>query len=383
MKKIFLPSLVALALVSASCTNDEVIEQRQAAEITYAPTVAMTTRGVTTTANIDEYVIDGFLTTDTKKTLYVDNNTFRLTEGKWETNATYFWPYTGSLDFYAYSPISVKDKVVYTEDKGVRSAVIKDFEVSTTNANFHDLLYAVTPDKSHANGSDLVPVPINFKHALSQVVFNVKNTNSALIVDVEDICIANLVSKGSYTLPTANTQIAGGPVGTWSLAEKIAGGKTYDAFISKVDNITPESGTVTLTSSEKGAMLLLPQTATAWDPKNDAENTAFGSYLLVKCRVWALIAGEKTLLWPHTTDTAGEIIYRNIAIPLDINWEQGKRYTYTLVFGEGAGYIPPTDTEAGGEVNIGGGDKVLRPIEYTVTVDDYESVDNVDLDTTK
>lgn len=383
MKKIFIPCLMALALVGASCSNDEIIEQRQAAEIAYAPSVAMATRGVTTTANIGEYVIDGFLTTDTKKTLYVDNNTFNLTGGSWTTNATYFWPYTGSLDFYAYSPIKAKEKVVYTEEDGVRKAVIKDYEVSTLSSNYQDLLYAYTPDKSHANGADLMPVPVNFKHALSQVVFNIKNTNPALIVDVEEIRIANLASKGSYTLPDAYTTLTGGPVGSWNLANKVAGGKTYDAYISGVNGITPESDVVSLSSSENGAMLLLPQTTTAWDPQNDAENEAFGSFFLVKCRVWAMIAGEKTLLWPNTTNTAGEIIAREVAIPVAINWEQGKRYTYTLVFGEGAGYIPPTDTEPGGEINLGYGDKVLKPISYDVKVGDFEEGGNYTTNSTK
>lgn len=362
---------MAVALVSASCSNDEVIDQRQAAEISFAPTVAMATRGVTTTANIQEYVIDGFLTTDTKSSLYVDNNTFKCEGNTWTTNAKYFWPYTGTLDFYAFSPISTKDNVVYTQYNDARQAVIKDYEVSTLSNAYPDLLYAVPPDKSHANGSDLVPVPINFKHALSQIVFNVKNTNSALVVDVHDIRIANLASKGSYTLPSAYTELAGGPVGSWTLSKKISGGKTYDAFIKGLDGITPESGTVNLTSATNGAMLLLPQTATAWDPKNDADNEAAGSYILVNCRVWTNIAGEKTLLWPNATNTAGDIIYREVAIPVDINWEQGKRYTYTLVFGDGAGYIPPTDTNPGGQVDLGSGDKVLKLIEYDVKVDEF------------
>lgn len=382
MKKIFVPCLMALALVSA-CTNDEIVEQRQAATIAYAPAVTVANRTVTTTNNIEEYVVDGYLTTDTKTSLYVDNNTFNKADGKWATNATYFWPYTGSIDFYAFSPIDLKKKVAYNNLDGEHQVVINDYEVSTLNSNYEDPVYAVAADKSHANGSDLVPVPLNFKHILSQVVFKVKNTNKALIVDIKDIRIANLASKGSYTLPNENTILAGGPVGTWELAEKVTGGKTYDAYVSGIDNITPESGVVTLTSPEVGAMHLLPQTTTAWDPKADADNEAYGSYFLVNCRVWAVTGGEKNLLWPPTNNTAGEIIYREVAIPVAINWEQGKRYTYTLVFGDGAGYIPPTDTDPGDEVDLGNGDNVLRPISYDVKVDEYTNGEAGELNSVK
>lgn len=378
MKKYFIFGLMALGLTSA-CSNDEILEQRQAAEISYVPAVAVPTRGVTTNTNIKEFVVDGFLTVDNNSSVYVDNSVYNRIDDKWSSDATYFWPYTGNLDFYAFCPVNTKDKVVYKVEDGKRIATIENYEVSTLSNNFTDLLYAVNPEKSHANGSDLVPVDLNFKHALCQILFNVQNTNPALVIDIQDIRIANLASKGTYTLPLQCTMLAGGPEGSWKLADKIAGGKTYDAYIAAVDNITPESGIVNLTTTENGAMLLLPQTANAWDPNADAENENFGSYILVKCRVWAVNGEEKTLIWPNVNNTAGELVYREVAVPVDINWEQGKRYVYTLVFGDGAGYIPPTDTNPGNEVNLGTGEKVLKPISYNINVDDFENVDGLDL----
>lgn len=382
MKKLFIPCLMAAALLS-SCSNDEIVEQRQAAEITYAPAVAKATRGVTTTDNITEFIVDGYHNTDTKSDLYISGNAFKKVENAWTSNGTYFWPYSGSIDFYAYSPIELKNKVSYSEVDGVRTAVLQDYEVDTNNSDYKDPVYAVVKDMSleSAGGN---PVTLDFKHILSQIVFNVKNTNELLVVDVHDISIANLASKGTYTLPNATTTLKGGPEGTWVLADKVGIGKTYSAYISGVEGITPESGVVSFATPEHGSMFLLPQTATAWDPKADPENEAFGSYILVNCRVWAMIAGEKTLLWPKTTNTAGEIIYRQVAIPVNIAWEQGKRYTYTLVFGEGAGYIPPTDTEPGQNVDISNkGDEVLKIISYDVRVDDYTEVGNHDIESVK
>ena len=55
---------------------------------------------------------------------------------------------------------------------------------------------------------------------------------------------------------------------------------------------------------------------------------------------------------------------KKLAIPVAFNWEQGKKYIYTLVFGEGnGGYEPdPEDPTP---------DPVLVPITFTVTVDDF------------
>lgn len=377
MKKLL---FLAAAATLAACTNDELTDQiAEPAEIAYAPAVSVpTTRSVITTENISEYVVNGFLTAGNKTTHYISSNIFTKTSGEWNSTATHFWPHTGSIDFYALSPASVASKLDFGADAPAakRHVTIKDFEVSTTTDEKTDLVYALTADRSHENGSDLVAVPINFKHALSQVVFNVKNTNSALIIDVDQIEIANLASKGSYTLPQTSTTLAGGATGTWALDKKINGGKTYSTFIKNVTDITPASGTVRLTSSDEGALFLLPQEATAWDPKNDAENLNAGSYIAVHCRVWAVNGNDRVLLWPNVKDTSGTIPYHDVAIPVNIKWEEGKKYTYTLVFGEGAGYIPPTDTEGGSTVDIAG-EPTLKTISYNLTVEDIvETTEN-------
>lgn len=369
MKKLLLFAAVASL---AACTNDEITEQIQTPTIAYAPAVApLKAPAVATTENISEFVVDGFLRIDNKTTHYIDNNILTKVDGKWESTATHFWPHTGAIDFYAFSPASVRDKVDFGTDGTAdqRNVVIKNFEVSTTTNSKIDLLYALTADQSHAKGSDLVAVPINFKHALSQVTFNVKNTNSAIILDVDQVEIANLASKGNYTLPKASTTLGGSTTGEWQLADKVNGGKVYSAFISTVDGITPESGTVQLTSADGGALFLLPQTTTAWDPKNDAENVAAGSYFIVRCRVWTMTAEGRVLLWPNMKDSSGNIPYHNIAIPAAFDWKEGKKYTYTLVFGDGAGYIPPTDTDGGDEIEIHG-EPTLKAISYNVTVED-------------
>jgi hypothetical protein len=64
--------------------------------------------------------------------------------------------------------------------------------------------------------------------------------------------------------------------------------------------------------------------------------------------------------------------------PKDINgkneqvWKQGKRYVYTLIFGEGGGFNPDPDPE--------NPEPVLVPITFDVTVDNFAEYSQ-DLDT--
>jgi hypothetical protein len=56
-------------------------------------------------------------------------------------------------------------------------------------------------------------------------------------------------------------------------------------------------------------------------------------------------------------------------IPVSFDWEPGKKYIYTFVFGEGnGGYEGGEDPDS----PTPGVDPVLTPITYTVTVDDFQ-----------
>ena len=120
----------------------------------------------------------------------------------------------------------------------------------------------------------------------------------------------------------------------------------------------------------KNALLLLPQTSTPWDPVTTpapglAGNASNGSYFLVNCAIYN-VAG----------DVFDEEEDEQAAIPVAINWEQGKKYIYTFIFGEGGGYDPddpdPEDPDKP--------DPVLIPITFEVTVDDFVEVPAQDID---
>ena len=130
------------------------------------------------------------------------------------------------------------------------------------------------------------------------------------------------------------------------------------------------------------AMLLLPQETTAWDPETyplpGTGNT--GSYLLVDCAIFNVAGtdyaeGDDVCLWGEPQGSGWTT--KELAIPVAFDWQQGKKYVYTLVFGEGnGGYDPDPEPDPDPEDP----DPVLVPITFEITVDDFELVDGGDIE---
>ena len=157
----------------------------------------------------------------------------------------------------------------------------------------------------------------------------------------------------------------------------------YAADITTTTDITPDKNVVDLTKND-GALLLMPQTITGWDISGENGQSGAedrGAYFLVSCKIYNVSGDDEVLLWP----TADE--YREVAIPVaDITWKQGKKYIYTFIFGEGGGYVPPTDEDDTENPDPDDdepqpGDPVLVPISFEVTVDDFQDggESNVDM----
>ena len=363
-KKHLIWSLAALAI--AGCSNNETVDINRGDAIAFR-TVAenMTRSTVSNTNNLDAFKVWGF--TD-NKTLMSGVEVTKQGE-KWTYANTQFWPET-SVDFYSVAPAGTTANITAESQK------IENFTVDTDVAKQVDLLYAVNKGcTKEANGES--GVAVNFRHALSQIVFKAKNTNANLKVTVKGVEVANVVNGGTFTYPgnTTTPQITGenqdfgtGTQGTWALGntkETYAAGIT-EATLTKSDNATD------LTNAS-GALLLMPQTITGWDVDTDPSNNAGNSYFLVDCKIVNVVGDDEVTLWPAEGESA------KVAIPVSaITWEQGKKYIYTFIFGEGGGYVPPTEDDDEPE-------PVLVPISFTVTVDDFIPADgiDIDMDTTK
>lgn len=387
-------------MAMASCSQDETIGiNHDGDEITFNVVANSATRAddVYCNQNLpDEFYVSAI--SDGKT--YIDKDHVTSSDGKWTNQSgTRYWPET-AVDFYAH----VNGGDAYKWNNG--SPKFEDFTVNNTVGSQVDLLYAVKTNQSKTNGK----VILNFRHALSQIVFQAKNTNANLYVEIAGVSVANVGGTNTFTFPSANTETnivdhdenADGVYedgefgsgishdaswGTWAALTQ--GTQRYDVDFGKT-SVPGNNTLVSLTTKNdageeynSNAMLLLPQNTTAWDPETNpkpAASLGTGSYLLVDCAIFNVAGTDyaegDVCLWGEQID--GKWEPKELAIPVAFDWEQGKKYVYTLVFGKGnGGYDPDPDPD---DPDPEDPDPVLVPITFEITVDDFELVNGGEIE---
>lgn len=387
-------------MAMASCSQDETIGiNHDGDEITFNVVTNNATRAADVYCN--QNLPGGFyVSAISDGKTYIDKDYVTGSNGNWtNTSGTRYWPET-AVDFYAH----VNGGDAYKWNNG--SPKFEGFTVNNTVGSQVDLLYAVKKNQSKTNGT----VNLNFRHALSQIVFQAKNTNANLYVEIAGVSVANVGGTNTFTFPSADTETniehknydtdgdgvyETGEFGSinynasWgSWAALTQGTEQYNVDFPK----TPVPGTNTLvaltTKNEDGkeynsnAMLLLPQKTTAWDPEANPLPGATGntgSYLLVDCAIFN-VAGDDyadgdVCLWGKLQE--GAWTTKELAIPVAFDWQQGKKYVYTLVFGEGnGGYDPDPDPDPDPEDP----DPVLVPITFEIEVDEFVPVNGGEIE---
>lgn len=377
-KKIYLVALIAMSL--ASCTNDEVIEIQQNA-IKFNVVADNTSRAENVYCNNnmpDNFKVWAYYTKDSKDVMYINGDVVKKEGDNYVTDETRYWPEDKTLTFVALKNMG---DILISMGGGVTQQ--NGFSANTDVTKQVDLIYAVATEQTKDNNAES-GVNLNFRHALSQIVFSAKNTNPKLHVEITGVIAGNIANQGTFFPSTSTsdkygehnggeTEIKTGLV-DWTGVSNMEG-TDFTVNFDKAVVLDGKGTKLSLTSAiETGkefsstAMLLVPQTTVAWDPKKgkpDAENTAvneniYGAYIGVNCKIWN-IAGEE---FNSTTD---ELLHEGKAlIPISIKWEQGRKYHYTFIFGEGNGGW--TDEPK----------PVLSPITYNVTVDDFVPVDEIE-----
>ena len=392
MKKILFSA--ALALVFVSCSRDEVIEvNRDGDEIQFNVVSDAATRaaGVYCNNNMPtEFRVWANHTGDGEiwggGAPYIVGDVIER-EGDapytWKnTSGLRYWP-TGKVTFWA--EVNAGDNFFWNDG----NPEILDYVVPVEVSQQKDLLYAATC-ATKEDGA----VTLNFRHALSQIVFDAKNENPNLYVEIKGVTICNLANVGTLPIDAGtdgNYENHSGSQNTtqpdrngWQKEHSsdmiLTGGDTdYSVTFSTV--AVPGNGTTKpLTSTNdagkefsSNAMLLLPQTTTAWAPAAGngipGAATQTGTYFLVDCKICNVSDASKGYQAGYEGDVC--LWDDNVAIPAAFNWKEGKKYKYTFVFGnEDGGYdpVPPGKDP----------DPVLTPITFEVTVDDFVYVGNED-----
>lgn len=331
-----LPLIFATAIAAtglASCSSEEPVVESKGSAINFRP--AMSTRATeTTNANLSAIKVAGFMGSST----YFTPLDFIKGDGSFFTSTpTYNWPGDDTeLDFYAYSPTDMQGVTLTPDTKN-----LKAFSPATDIADQVDFITSSATGKRSAN--EATGVELTFNHQLSQIEIHAKAANDAYTFKISGIRIGQPVATGDFDFLTS----------AWTPAsDKAIYEETYDTPVTLT--ATPAS----LMGTEGNAMLI-PQQLVAWDPEGDSSNTKQGAYLSVKLQVNTQ-AGAQVYPFASNPDCQWA------AIPINTNWEAGKKYVYTLDLSNGGGYVDPKDPDPGTPV-LGG------PIKFTVNVLDWNA----------
>lgn len=255
MKKTLLAVVAALAMVS--CSQNEIDEiggsQNGKAEIKfgYSPIGRAT---VTTTDNFNVFKVSAYThvdatyaasttTTDLIPTTQFDYNKSELV-WKAENNAVFYWPTSGYVTFFGYSPATID-----SYSKSDAAAPTLTYAVNSTIASQEDLL--VTQETKSATNDRASAVSLKFTHALTQVYFKLIGEDADLSYTFRSVAIKGIKNKGTYTYGTG-----------WSTdAETVDYTITKDLTFNGVTDLDKaiDSDYKKLDASDQ-LMILMPQT---------------------------------------------------------------------------------------------------------------------------
>ena len=127
-------------------------------------------------------------------TLYIPKSEVVHNNGNWEVNGkTYYWPKSGSLTFFAYSPFAHEDGTLLAVDKVYNTTHDDGIHILNYDVHAHqatdfmvaDIAKDKTKTANESNGG-YTGVPIVFRHKLSQIVginFQTVITNGNALVE--------------------------------------------------------------------------------------------------------------------------------------------------------------------------------------------------------
>ena len=337
INKLTLAALSATALLGFSaCTQTQEVPTTGNTGLTFRTFLGNSTRAAEYTRTImatDGFNVSAFGNGDL---YFTDTAKPESTEdGIWNTQTgSYIWP-SYELSFYAYANLGTYGTATLnTTDKKI------DLTTPAKVADQKDVIVAF--NKGTRAAHETTGVPMYFKHALSQVEVWAKNTSTTAqyTVEVAGVKLARINSKVTFTYPDAATAS-----GTALTAYGTPG--TPASFFAGSSAVQTLDGTAkSLMNSANGNFMIIPQTITAWNQPEtlaDAATDNKGTYLAVLVRIKSKAGAQ---IYPTATD---EFAYA--AVPLNINFEAGKKYKITLDFVNGAGFEEPNNATDASETS--------------------------------
>ncbi len=341
MKKELLFAAVA-AVALASCSGDDTLDANKSVyPISFRASVDKQTRA--SEVNVGNMQSFNVTAVGNNKTYFSGVTATSTDSGNsWTTDKIYYWP-SYQLTFYAWSH-AADGATVSVSHEGQK---VTGFSPNQTVGSQKDFVVSCnTGTKVGNNGSG---VTMNFKHALSQIAVQAKCSNDNMKIEVLGVKLVNMATTADFTFPTEVT--SSGSTLAQNLWSNLSGKDDHSkAYMVKGTNPVTLTSTAQSIMFSEGSFMLIPQQLTKWNATATTSTTSTGAYLAVLCRVSSKNGNELTLLYPQPTasdDKTGK--YAFTAVGIDINWEPGKKYTYTLDFCNGVdggcGQIAPDLTD--------------------------------------
>lgn len=388
-------AVYASAVILASCSADTAEEINRGNEISFSTNVSRATE--TKLDNLQEFIV--YADAEGYPTLFINGETAKKqSESDYRFDKSYFWPSDVEyMSFWAYGPTGDNGIKVTPSFTGAAQSfsTYKPEESRTIGGTNHKDFVAAYTRISHSEASGM-NIPLTFHHTLSQIIVMAKNAGgSSHIVKVKGAWIVNAKNSGILSF---NEDVDTYPNHMqWDLTGAQAA--SYGVVLSDVAtlNNTPAS----LIDGATSLMLVPQTTGKITFNRNESEKGTYtqGAYILLLCRVEARHEGTDHpgsgpistddkyhyhQLFPFNDKTFEPAQYGYTCVPIDINWEPGKKYIYTLEFcgkSSGAGVYPPKPVVGeglfpDGVSDVPGnkkyGDAVLdNPITFTVDVADW------------
>lgn len=372
--------LAAAAVALAACSNDDTIAVNQGIEeantINFSTIVEGQTRAAgITTANLESF----YVTANRGEDIYFGATPVEFVKDgsttSYRSATKYYWPSEGKLDFYAFAPAT---SATFTRTDSTEFSITP----AATPADQVDFVYGVVRQQDKTSGGN--GVALNFRHAMSDVIIQLKNTSTDKSVTVADVAIG-------YILPT----------GAFAPAFKTAAG-------SEVGFCTNGTGISNVTAASETGYYIAPG---AWTASGDrtsytqaATTTSYTSNTAVTPLPADMILVPQTLVNPgaYSAATAGSG-FNGACITVQVKiqdkqghylagtannfvtamwpiaatqWLPGHKYTYTLDLA-GGGYFPTNQENT--DENL---DPILENAEIfflTPTVDEWIAADGINV----
>lgn len=237
----------------------------------------------------------------------------------------YYWPEVVSAE----KPV-VFSAIFNATQKANTPGVIEGFAPNADAAAQKDVLFAKKAVTETTPAILSSGVAINFRHALSELVVKVKNTNPNLSFDVKEVKVAYMSTQGDFNASTIESTDGDGflTMDMWSNLFPVAANRTAENAYTQTGLDTQVGTTVTQLGS---AWMLIPQSQAKATKYTEAKAGAKfdGSYIGVKLIIKNAASG--TIIKGGTDGIV-------CCWPADIAINPGYKYTYTIDLAEGGYY---------------------------------------------